>query len=131
MVWLRTMPRMSKKILIVDDSCSIRSISSVTLRKAGYEVIEASDGQDALDKIQAQRRIDLVITDLVMPRMGGIEFVKQLKSTTAARFAPVVIVTTESAKAKKDEARAVGVLAWMTKPFEPKQLLATVEALLR
>jgi two-component system, chemotaxis family, chemotaxis protein CheY len=122
---------MSKKILIVDDSFSIRSISSVTLRKAGYEIIEASDGQDALDKIQAQRRIDLVITDLVMPRMGGLELVKLLKGTTAARFAPVVIVTTESAKAKKDEARAVGVLAWLTKPFEPKQLLATVESLLR
>ncbi len=119
---------MGKKILIVDDSASVRQVVGIALRGAGYEVIEASDGSDALIKLDGQK-IHLIITDVNMPRMDGITFVKEAKKLPAYKFTPIVMLTTESAEAKKNEGRAAGAKAWVVKPFQPAQMLAAVSKL--
>jgi two-component system chemotaxis response regulator CheY len=119
---------MAKTIMIVDDSASLRQVVSIALRGAGYEVIEGSDGADALKKLTGQK-IHLIVSDVNMPNMDGISFVKAVKQLPAYRFTPIVMLTTESQDEKKREGQAAGAKAWMVKPFNPPQLLAVVQKL--
>ncbi|MDX1587909.1 MAG: response regulator [Oleiphilaceae bacterium] len=119
---------MSKKILIVDDSASIRQVVSITLKGAGFEVIEASDGRDALSKLTGQR-VHLMISDVNMPNMDGLSFLKAVKARPEYKFTPVIMLTTESAEDKKMQGQAAGAKAWMVKPFQPQQMLAAVNKL--
>ena len=118
----------SKTIMIVDDSASLRQVVGISLKGAGYQVIEASDGQHALSQLKGQK-VHLIISDVNMPNMDGITFVKALKQTAAYKFTPVIMLTTESADGKKKEGQAAGARAWVTKPFNPPQLLGAVEKL--
>lgn len=122
---------MAKTILMVDDSASLRSVVKIALTGAGYEVIEASDGKDALDKLAALgRKVHLVISDVNMPVMGGIEFVTKLKQNPSFKFTPVIMLTTEGQDAVKEQGRAAGAKAWVMKPFNPPQMLAAVSKLI-
>ncbi len=120
---------MAKTVLIVDDSASLRQVVSIALKSAGYEVLEASDGQDALGKLSGQK-VHLVISDVNMPRMDGITLVKNLKQMPAYRFTPIIMLTTESQEEKKLEGKAAGAKAWMVKPFRPEQMLGAVQKLI-
>ena len=120
---------MAKTILIVDDSTSLRQIVKMALDGMGYDVLEAADGQAALALSLDGREIGLVISDLNMPKMNGFEFVKAAKAKTAYRFLTVLMLTTESQTAKKEEGKAAGVKAWMTKPFTPSSLQSAVSKL--
>lgn len=119
---------MSKSILIVDDSASIRQVVSLTLKGAGFNVIEACDGRDALAKLNGQR-VHLMISDVNMPNMDGLSFLKEVKSRPEYKFTPVIMLTTESAEDKKMQGQAAGAKAWMVKPFQPQQMLAAVNKL--
>jgi two-component system chemotaxis response regulator CheY len=119
---------MAKTIMIVDDSASLRQVVGIALRGAGYEVIEGSDGADALKKLTGQK-VHLIVSDVNMPNMDGITFVKEVKKLPAYRFTPIVMLTTESQDDKKREGQAAGAKAWMVKPFNPPQLLAVVQKL--
>ena len=119
---------MGKTILIVDDSTSLRQVVGIALKGAGYEVIEGCDGKDALTKLDG-RKIHLIISDVNMPNMDGISFVKALKQIPAYKFTPVIMLTTESQEAKKAEGRAAGARAWITKPFQPSTLVDAVNKL--
>jgi|SRR5438105_6482473 len=114
--------------MIVDDSASLRQVVSITLKGAGYGVIEASDGRDALSKLNGQK-IHLIISDVNMPNMDGITFVAESKKLPAYKFTPVIMLTTEIADAKKQAAQAAGAKAWVVKPFQPAQMLAAVSKL--
>jgi two-component system, chemotaxis family, chemotaxis protein CheY len=120
---------MAKTILIVDDSASVREVIGITLRGAGYDVIEGRDGKDALGKMTGQK-IHLVVSDVNMPIMDGISFVKELKALPSYRFTPVIMLTTESADEKKREGQAAGAKAWVVKPFKPEVLLNAVQKLI-
>jgi two-component system chemotaxis response regulator CheY len=119
---------MAKTIMIVDDSASLRQVVSIALKGAGYAVLEGSDGEDALAKLSGQK-IHLVISDVNMPRMDGISFVKALKGLPSYKFTPVIMLTTESAEEKKREGQAAGAKAWVVKPFKPETLLGAVQKL--
>ena len=119
---------MAKTILIVDDSASLRQVVKMALEGAGYAVLEAGDGQAALAFLDG-RQIGMVVCDVNMPRMNGIEFVKAAKAIPAYRFLPILMLTTESQESKKDEGRAAGAKAWMLKPFSPSSLLNAVSKL--
>jgi two-component system chemotaxis response regulator CheY len=119
---------MAKTILIVDDSASVRQVVGITLKGAGYDVIEGSDGANALTKLTGQR-VHLIISDVNMPNMDGIAFVKAVKQLPTYKFTPVVMLTTESQEDKKREGQLAGAKAWIVKPFQPAQLLAAVEKL--
>lgn len=119
---------MSKTILVVDDSASLRQVVSIALKGAGYGVIEACDGQDALAKLRGQK-INLVISDVNMPNMDGITFVKEMKKLPEFKFTPVIMLTTEGQESKKQEGQAAGAKAWVVKPFQPAQMLAAVSKL--
>ena len=121
---------MAKTILITDDSASMRQLVSISLRGAGYEVIEACDGVDALDRLKGQK-VNLVISDVNMPRMDGYDFVKALKQRQEYRFTPVIMLTTESDEGKKQAGKLAGAKAWIVKPFKPDQLLAAVASLVQ
>ncbi|WP_428633414.1 response regulator [Sedimenticola sp.] len=120
---------MSKTILIVDDSASLRQVVSIALKGAGYTTIEASDGRDALTKLNGER-IHLIISDVNMPNMDGITFLKEVKKLPNYKFTPVIMLTTESQEAKKAEGQAAGAKAWVVKPFQPQQMLAAVGKLI-
>jgi two-component system, chemotaxis family, chemotaxis protein CheY len=120
---------MNKTILSVDDSASIRQLITFTLSNAGYAVIEAVDGKDALDKIKTSP-VDMVITDLNMPNMNGLELIQSLRDNPAFKFTPIVMLTTESAIQKKEAGREVGATGWIVKPFKPEQLISVVKRLL-
>jgi two-component system, chemotaxis family, chemotaxis protein CheY len=120
---------MSKTILIVDDSSSLRTVVKLALSRAGYEVLEAADGLDGLSKLD-QARVHLIVSDVNMPRMDGIAFVRKIKEHARHRFTPVIMLTTEGQDAKKEEGRAAGAKAWIVKPFNPPQLLDAVSKLL-
>jgi two-component system chemotaxis response regulator CheY len=120
---------MAKTILIVDDSSSLRTVVKLALQRAGYEVVEAGDGQEALTRLDALNKVHLVVSDVNMPNMDGISFVKALKQHPRHRFAPVVMLTTEGQDAKKEQGRAAGAKAWIVKPFNPPQLLDAVSKL--
>ncbi len=119
---------MAKTILVVDDSSSLRQVVGIALKGAGYEVIEACDGKDALSKITG-KKLHLVISDVNMPNMDGISFVKELKKLAEHKFTPIIMLTTESQEAKKLEGQAAGAKAWVVKPFQPAQMLAAVSKL--
>ena len=119
---------MAKTILIVDDSPSIRQVVGIALKGAGYEVIEACDGVDALRKLTGVK-INLIITDVNMPNMDGITFVQEAKKLPAYKFTPMMMLTTESADEKKQAGKAAGAKAWLTKPFQPPTLMAAVSKL--
>jgi two-component system chemotaxis response regulator CheY len=116
---------MSKTILAVDDSASIRQMVSFTLKRAGYEVVEAVDGQDALTKA-ARHDVSLVLTDVNMPRMDGLTLVRSLRVQPRYRKAPILMLTTESSDDMKAEGRAAGATGWLVKPFDPKRLVEVV-----
>ena len=120
---------MGKTIMTVDDSACVRQMVSFTLKEAGYEVVEAVDGKDALTKSNGSR-IHMVITDLNMPQMDGIELIRQLRSHTAYKFIPIIMLTTESQAVKKQEGKSAGATGWIVKPFKPDQLLAVVKKVL-
>ncbi len=117
------------KILTADDSASMRQMVSFTLKGAGYQVIEAVDGKDALKKAQTEKA-DLVLTDVNMPNMDGISLVKQLRTLPNYKFTPILLLTTESAMDKKKEGKEAGATGWLVKPFNPDQLLATIKKVL-
>jgi len=119
---------MAKTIMVVDDSASLRQVVGIALRGAGYDVIEGCDGRDALSKLTGQK-VHLVISDVNMPNMDGITFVKNLKQLPAYKFTPVIMLTTESQEGKKQEGQAAGAKAWVVKPFQPAQMLAAVAKL--
>lgn len=121
---------MAKTILIVDDSGSLRTVVRLTLERAGYEVLEAGDGKQALTCLSAQNKVHLIISDVNMPNMDGISFVKEVKQHPRHKFAPVIMLTTEGQDAKKEQGRAAGAKAWMLKPFNPPQLLDAVSKLI-
>jgi len=116
---------MAKTILVVDDSASLRQVVSIALKGAGYDVIEACDGQDGLVKMKGQK-INLVISDVNMPNMDGITFVREMKKLPEFKFTPVIMLTTEGQESKKQEGQAAGAKAWVVKPFQPAQMLAAV-----
>lgn len=119
---------MSKTIMIVDDSASLRQVVSIALKGAGYETIEACDGKDALNKLTG--KIHLIISDVNMPNMDGITFVKEVKKLPNYKFTPVIMLTAESQANKKAEGQAAGAKAWVVKPFQPATMLAAVSKLI-
>ncbi|WP_027854950.1 response regulator [Marinobacterium litorale] len=120
---------MDKTIMVVDDSASIRQVVGIALRGAGYQVIEARDGRDALSKLTGDK-IHLIISDVNMPNMDGITFVKELKKNPRYKFTPVIMLTTEAGKDKMAEGKAAGAKAWVVKPFQPPQMLDAVSKLI-
>lgn len=120
---------MGKKILVVDDSASLRQVVAIALRGAGYDVTEASDGRDALSKLTGDK-VHLVISDVNMPNMDGITFVQELKKNAAYKFTPVIMLTTEAGEDMKERGKAAGAKAWVVKPFKPEQMLTAVSKLI-
>lgn len=115
--------------MTVDDSASIRQMVSFTLKNEGYTVIEAVDGVDALAKLK-QNPANMVLTDLHMPNMNGIELIKNLRADPAYKFIPIVLLTTESQADKKQEGKSAGATGWIVKPFKPEQLVTVVKKVL-
>lgn len=113
-------------ILAVDDSASIRQMVSFTLEGAGYEVIQAHDGEEALGKAKSSQP-DLVLTDVNMPKMDGITLIRELRKLPAYRHVPMLMLTTESSAEKKAEGKSAGATGWLVKPFDPEKLLATIQ----
>jgi two-component system chemotaxis response regulator CheY len=120
---------MRKTVMTVDDSASVRQMVSFTLQQAGYEVLEAVDGRDALAKI-GSATVNMVITDLNMPNMDGISLIRNLRKNPACKFIPIILLTTESQAEKKQEGKSAGATGWIVKPFNPEQLLAVVRKVL-
>lgn len=117
-------------ILAVDDSASMRQMVSFTLKGAGYDVIEAVDGQDALNKAKTTSA-NLVLTDVNMPVMDGISLIRELRKLPAYKFTPILMLTTEAAPEKKQEGKTAGATGWIVKPFNPEQLLSTISKVIR
>jgi two-component system chemotaxis response regulator CheY len=120
---------MAKTIMVVDDSTSLRQVVSIALKGGGYDVLEAEDGKDALGKLAGQK-IHLIISDVNMPNMDGITFVKELKKLPEYKFTPIIMLTTESQEDKKAQGQAAGARAWVVKPFKPEQMLTAVSKLI-
>lgn len=116
---------MNKTIMTVDDSASVRLMVSFTLKQLGYEVLEATNGNEALKRL-GEKRIHLLITDVNMPELDGISLVRKVRENPSYRFIPIIILTTESQKAKRLEGRDAGATGWIVKPFSPDQLTAVV-----
>ena len=119
-----------KKILAVDDSASMRQMVVFTLKKAGYSVVDAKDGVEALEIAKTQS-FDAVISDVNMPNMDGITLIKHLRGLPAYKFTPILMLTTESGSDKKLEGKAAGATGWIVKPFNPDQLLAVIQKVIR
>jgi len=117
------------RILVVDDSSTMRHVVSLALEKAGYETEDAEDGTDALEKVE-RRNFDLIISDVNMPKMDGIELVRAIRARPESRFVPVVLLTTEWKESRKAEGKAAGATGWIVKPFHPEKLLAVVKRVL-
>jgi len=120
---------MKRTVLVVDDAMTMRKMVSFTLRGSGYQTVEAGDGVEALSALAANA-VDLIITDVNMPRMDGIEFTRQARAALRGRPVPILILTTESEQEKKNQARAAGATGWIVKPFQQEQLLAIVARVL-
>ena len=120
---------MAKCILVVDDSETVRQVLQMTLANAGFDVLQAEDGVDALSKLSCDQ-VDMLITDLNMPNMDGLELIKKVREEGAHRFTPIVMLTTESSEAKKLAGREAGASGWIVKPFKPEQLLKVVKMVL-
>lgn len=119
---------MGKKILFTDDSASMRQVVGIAIKNAGYEVVTAVDGKDGVSKLT--ERFNAIITDLNMPNMNGIEFIKAIKQNAANKFTPIIMLTTESSAEMKKQGQAAGAKVWMVKPFKPDQLLMVLKKLL-
>ena len=120
---------MAKTVLAVDDSASIRQMVSFTLKSAGYDVIEAVDGMDGLDKAKT-KTVNLVLTDQNMPRMDGITLIKSLRALPSYKTVPILMLTTESSDAMKAQGRAAGATGWLVKPFDPQKLIEVVRTVI-
>jgi two-component system chemotaxis response regulator CheY len=118
-----------RTIMTVDDSASLRQMVSFTLKGAGYDVIEAVDGVDALQKLD-DTSVNMLIADINMPNMEGIELVRRVRENPAYKFIPIVLLTADSTDSKKQEGRTAGATGWIVKPFKPEQLLAVVKKVL-
>ena len=123
---------MSRTVLIVDDSTSMRQMVGFTLRGAGFTVIEGSNGQEALDNLAKAPggKVDIIITDLNMPVMDGLTLIRQARALPSTRFVPILMLTTESQESRKAEGKAAGATGWIVKPFQPDQLLKVIEKVL-
>lgn len=121
---------MSKTVLIVDDSATMRQMVSFTLTGAGFTVVEAGDGADAVKKLTAGTKPNLVITDLNMPNMDGISLIKEIRKMGTLKFTPILMLTTESTDDKKKEGQAAGATGWIVKPFNPEQMLKVIAKVL-
>ncbi len=117
---------MAKTFLVVDDSASMRQLVSFTIKDAGFDVVVAENGKDALSKVSG-KKVDMVITDLNMPEMDGIELIKSLRKMPDYKFAPIVMLTTESQESKKAEGKQAGASGWIVKPFKPETLMEVVK----
>jgi len=113
-------------ILAVDDSASMRQMVAFTLREAGYEVVDAADGVQALE-LAKSRQFDLVLSDVNMPNMDGISLIRALRELPAYKFTPILMLTTEAGSDKKQEGKSAGATGWIVKPFNPEQLLSTIK----
>ncbi|MFH0975907.1 MAG: response regulator [Spirochaetota bacterium] len=123
---------MGKLILIVDDTEAIRMSVGFILQEEGYELVEAKNGQEALDKLNSSKKVDLILCDVNMPVMDGIEFLRNIKRNEAYssfKFTPIIMLTTEAGEDKKAEGRELGAKAWIVKPFKPEQLVKAVKQL--
>jgi two-component system chemotaxis response regulator CheY len=120
---------MAKTVMVVDDSASLRQVVGIALKGAGYDVLEGCDGQDALSKLTGQK-VHLIISDVNMPNMDGISFVKAVKQLPNYKFTPVIMLTTESQESTKQQGQAAGAKAWVVKPFKPEQMLDAVSKLI-
>jgi two-component system, chemotaxis family, chemotaxis protein CheY len=120
---------MGKRILTADDSASVRQMVSFTIKNAGYDVVEAVDGRDALSKLNGNP-VHMVITDLNMPNLDGIGLIKGIRANPAYKFIPVILLTTESQESKKIEGKQAGATGWIVKPFKPEQLVAVIKKVL-
>lgn len=118
-----------KKILAVDDSVSIRTSISFVLKQEGYDITEAVDGVDGLAKAKADK-FNLIITDINMPNMDGIEMIKQLRQTDGYKFTPIIALTTENQESKMQEGKAAGATGWIVKPFTSEKLIAIVKKII-
>ncbi|OFY84227.1 MAG: hypothetical protein A3F72_14470 [Bacteroidetes bacterium RIFCSPLOWO2_12_FULL_35_15] len=121
---------MKKRILIIDDSESIRELLGNALENAGYDVIKAIDGKDGVSKLE-EPNIFLIISDLNMPQMDGIEVIKHLRKHPVYQFTPIIVLTTESQEAKRMEAKEAGATGWMTKPFNTDKLITVIKKIIR
>jgi two-component system chemotaxis response regulator CheY len=121
---------MSKTALVVDDSPTMRQMVAFTLTNAGFTVLEAENGKDAVSKLSGAPKMDLVVTDLNMPEMDGIALIKELRKLAAFKFTPILMLTTESAVEKKQAGKEAGATGWIVKPFNPELLLKTVAKVL-
>ena len=121
---------MAKTIMVVDDSFTLRQVLSMNLKKAGYEVVEAEDGRDALNKLSGAR-VDMIICDVSMPNMDGITFLKELKERPEYAYVPKIMLTTESQQDKKMEGKEAGAKAWIVKPFSSSQMLEAINQVLK
>lgn len=121
---------MADTALVVDDSTSIRQMVSFTLKETGFDVIEASNGQEALKNVSG-KPVKLVVTDLNMPVMDGMALIRELRAKPEYKFTPILMLTTESQDGKKQEGRAAGATGWIVKPFNPEQLVQVVKKVVR
>lgn len=119
-----------RRVLIVDDSVSMRQMVGFTLRKGGFDVIEAEHGQDALQKLQQNQNVDLILTDLNMPVMDGITLIQNVRKQPAMKNKPILMLTTEGLATKKEQGKAAGATGWIVKPFDPDKLLQTIAKVL-
>jgi two-component system chemotaxis response regulator CheY len=115
-----------KTIMTVDDSATVRLCLEATLAEAGYQVVQAVDGADAMNKLQ-DRKVDMLVTDLNMPNMDGVSLIKSVRSTPGHRFMPILMLTSETQPELKQAGKLAGASAWVTKPFRPENLLAVVQ----
>ena len=120
---------MAKTVMVVDDSASLRQVVSIALKGAGYDVVEGCDGKDALTKLDG-RKVHLIISDVNMPNMNGIEFVKEVKQLAGYKFTPIIMLTTEAGDSMKQQGQVAGAKAWVVKPFQPAQMLNAVSKLI-
>lgn len=120
---------MGKVIMTADDSASIRQMVSFTLKGAGYDIVEAVDGRDALSKLNGAA-VDMLITDLNMPNLDGIGLIREVRANPTYKYIPVIMLTTESQEDKRQEGKSAGATGWIVKPFKPEQLLAVVKKVL-
>ncbi|MDH5668219.1 MAG: response regulator [Nitrospira sp.] len=121
---------MSKTALVVDDSPTMRQMVTFTLTSAGFTVVEAENGKDAVNKISGVPKMDLVVTDLNMPEMDGIALIKELRKLATFKFTPILMLTTESAVETKLEGKEAGATGWIVKPFNPEVLMKVIAKVL-
>ena len=121
---------MAKTVLVVDDSLTMRQMVAFTLTSAGYQVVEAGNGKEAVGKVNGGAKPDLVVTDLNMPEMDGITLIKEIRKMPALKFTPILLLTTEASDDKKKAGQAAGATGWIVKPFNPEQMMAVIKKVL-